>query len=142
MRKINSATPDLLLNAMPLLQEEMKVDHMSIRQLATETLGEMFAEESSNVAEKYPNIWKTWLGRYVHLTKVHTENLTVCCSRRNDKAQSLRVKWLEACVDIYKHHPESVPELIGNPNDSRYICRSVILKCTVCRVFQGKVHRS
>ncbi|CAO3633172.1 unnamed protein product [Mucor fragilis] len=94
MRKINSATPDLLLNAMPLLQEEMKVDHMSIRQLATETLGEMFAEESSNVAEKYPNIWKTWLGR------------------RNDKAQSLRVKWLEACVDIYKHHPESVPELI------------------------------
>ncbi|EPB84270.1 hypothetical protein HMPREF1544_08990 [Mucor circinelloides 1006PhL] len=94
MRKINSATPDLLLNAMPLLQEEMKVDHMNIRQLATETLGEMFAEESSNVAEKYPNIWKTWLGR------------------RNDKAQSLRVKWLEACVDIYKHHPESVPELI------------------------------
>ncbi|KAL9541955.1 hypothetical protein MBANPS3_008853 [Mucor bainieri] len=94
MRKINSATPDLLLNAMPLLQEEMKVDHLNIRQLATETLGEMFAEESSNVAEKYPNIWKTWLGR------------------RNDKAPALRVKWVEACVDIYKHHPESVPELI------------------------------
>ncbi|KAI8646023.1 armadillo-type protein [Parasitella parasitica] len=94
MRKINSIAPDLLLNAMPLLQEEMKVDHLNIRQLATETMGEMFAEESSNVAEKYPNIWKTWLGR------------------RNDKAQSLRVKWLYLCVDIYKNHPESVPELI------------------------------
>lgn len=64
MRKINSVTPELLLNAMPLLQEEMKVDHLGIRQLATETLGEMFAEETSNVAEKYPNIWKTWLTRY------------------------------------------------------------------------------
>lgn len=72
MRKINSATPDLLLNAMPLLQEEMKVDHMNIRQLATETLGEMFAEESSNVAEKYPNIWKTWLGRYVASKQAET----------------------------------------------------------------------
>jgi sister-chromatid-cohesion protein PDS5 len=64
MRKINSAAPELLLNAMPLLQEEMNVDHLGIRQLATETLGEMFAEESSNVAEKYSNIWKTWLTRY------------------------------------------------------------------------------
>lgn len=44
--------------------------------------------------------------------------LILFCSRRNDKAQSLRVKWLEACVDIYKHHPESVPELIGKSNDS------------------------
>lgn len=63
IQKINSATPDLLLNVLPLLQEEMKVDHINIRQLATETLGDMFSEQSSNVAEKYPAIWKSWLQR-------------------------------------------------------------------------------
>ncbi|CEP19463.1 hypothetical protein [Parasitella parasitica] len=115
MRKVNSINPDLLLNAMPLLQEEMKVDHLGIRQLATETLGEMFAEESSNVAEKYPIIWKTWLGR------------------RNDKSQSLRAKWLDLCVDICKNHPESVPELIEcfkekftDPDDK--------VRATACRI--------
>lgn len=61
--KINGIIPDLLLNSMALLEEELQIDHLSVRQLATETLGEMFAEESSNVAEKYPSIWKTWLGR-------------------------------------------------------------------------------
>jgi hypothetical protein len=41
------------------------------------------------------------------------------CIRRNDKALSLRVRWLEMCVGIYKNHSESVPELTGklnNPN--------------------------
>jgi sister-chromatid-cohesion protein PDS5 len=93
--KINATTPDLLLNVLPLLQEEMKVDQLNVRQLATEIMGQMFAEHSSTVAEKYPVIWKTWLGR------------------RDDKAIILRIKWLEMCVDIYKNHRESVPELIG-----------------------------
>lgn len=63
IRKINASTPDLLLNVLPLLQEEMKLDNLNIRQFATETMGKMFADQYSNVAEKYPAIWKTWLGR-------------------------------------------------------------------------------
>ncbi|KAI8087857.1 armadillo-type protein [Gilbertella persicaria] len=93
IRKMNAVTPDLLLNVLPLLQEEMRVDHIHVRQLATETLGHMFAESSLNVAAKYPAIWKTWLGR------------------RHDKSIQLRVKWLEMSVDIFKHHPESMSEL-------------------------------
>lgn len=96
--KINAAAPELLLNVLPLLQEEMKVDQLNIRQLATETMGQMFADQTSTVAEKYPAIWKTWLGR------------------RDDKAVPVRVKWLEMCVDIYKNHHESVPELTGKQN--------------------------
>lgn len=63
IRKINATVPELLLNVLPLLQEEMKLDNLNIRQFATETMGKMFADPSSNVAEKYPAIWKTWLGR-------------------------------------------------------------------------------
>lgn len=115
MRKINSAAPELLLNAMPLLQEEMNVDHLGIRQLATETLGEMFAEESSNVAEKYSNIWKTWL------------------TRRNDKALSLRVRWLEMCVGIYKNHSESVPELTECFKD-KFTDPDEKVRATACKI--------
>ncbi|KAI8080901.1 armadillo-type protein [Thamnidium elegans] len=113
--KINAAAPDLLLNVLPLLQEEMKVDQLNIRQLATETMGQMFADPASAVAEKYPLIWKTWLGR------------------RDDKAIAVRVKWLEMCVDIYKNHRESVPELIecfkeklSDPDDK--------VRTTACKV--------
>lgn len=106
--KINAAAPDLLLNVLPLLQEEMKVDQLNIRQLATETMGQMFADPGPSVAEKYPLIWKTWLGR------------------RDDKAIAVRVKWLEMCVDIYKNHRESVPELIGKKG--RYIRGGVMVR--------------
>ncbi|KAI9485716.1 MAG: armadillo-type protein [Benjaminiella poitrasii] len=115
IRKINAASPDLLLNVLPLLQEEMKFDHLSIRQLATETMGEMFADQASNVADKYPAIWKTWLGR------------------RNDKSSALRVRWLEMCVDIYKTHPESIAELtecfkdkLADPDDK--------VRATICKI--------
>lgn len=116
--KINATTPDLLLNVLPLLQEEMKVDQLNVRQLATEMMGQLFADPTSTVAEKYPIIWKTWLGR------------------RDDKSISLRIKWLEMCVDIYKNHRESVPEFIGNYN----IYKSEKIFILVHdRMFQGKI---
>ncbi|KAI8352060.1 hypothetical protein BD560DRAFT_477874 [Blakeslea trispora] len=92
--KMNAVVPELLMNVLPLLQEEMKVDNIHIRQLSTETLGHMFAEPSSQVATQYPAIWKTWLGR------------------RHDKSIQLRVKWLEISADIFKHHSNAVAELI------------------------------
>lgn len=93
--KMNATVPDLLLNVLPLLQEEMKVDQLNVRQLATEIMGQMFADPTSTVAKKNPIIWKTWLGR------------------RDDKSIILRMKWLDMCGDIYKNCRESVPELIG-----------------------------
>lgn len=115
IRKVHAVTPELLLNVLPLLQEEMKFDILQVRHLAVETMGEMFAEPSSTVATSYPLIWKTWIGR------------------RDDKAIQIRVKWLEMCVDIYKNHPTSVPELItcfkeklADPDEK--------VRATVCKV--------
>lgn len=111
--KINAVAPDLLLNVLPLLQEEMKLDQLNVRQLATETMGKMFAEPSSTVAEKYQSIWKTWLGR------------------RDDKVLQLRIKWLEMCVDICKNHHERVPELIRKVN-----LKVVYIYCNINYVFR------
>ncbi|CEG69090.1 hypothetical protein RMATCC62417_05229 [Rhizopus microsporus] len=91
--KVNAVVPDLLLNVLPLVQEEMKLDQANVRQIATETMGKLFMHPESNISEKYPTIWKTWLGR------------------KDDKLVQLRVKWLEMCVDIYKNHTESMSEI-------------------------------
>ncbi|KAI8348451.1 armadillo-type protein [Choanephora cucurbitarum] len=113
--KINAVVPELLMNVLPLLQEEMKVDHINIRQLSTETLGRMFAEPSSSVATQYPAIWKTWLGR------------------RHDKSIQLRVKWLEMSVDIFKHHASAVSELIECYKD-RLFDPDERVRAATCRV--------
>jgi sister-chromatid-cohesion protein PDS5 len=93
--KVNAVVPDLLLNVLPLVQEEMKLDQANVRQMATETMGKLFAHPDTNVSEKYPSIWKTWLGR------------------RDDKLAQLRVKWLEMCVDVYKNHVDLATDIIG-----------------------------
>ncbi|KAI8992505.1 armadillo-type protein [Pilobolus umbonatus] len=94
IQKINDAVPDLLLNVLPLLQEEMVLDEINVRQIATEVVGQMFIEPNSTLSEKYPTIWKAWLGR------------------RNDKSIPLRVKWLDMSIDIIKNHPQLEPEFI------------------------------
>ncbi|KAG1562450.1 hypothetical protein G6F49_000907 [Rhizopus delemar] len=92
--KVNAVVPDLLLNVLPLVQEEMKLDQANVRQMATETMGKLFAHPDTNVSEKYPSIWKTWLGR------------------RDDKLAQLRIKWLEMCVDVYKNHVDLATDII------------------------------
>ncbi|KAI9267841.1 armadillo-type protein [Sporodiniella umbellata] len=91
--KLNMVVPDLLMNVLPLVEEEMKFDQLNVRQIATETMAKLFAYPDTNIAEKYLSIWKTWVGR------------------RNDKNVQLRTKWLEMCVEIYKNHPELANEI-------------------------------
>lgn len=93
--KVNDVVPELLQTVFPLIQEEMKLDQPNVRQLATETMGKLFAHPDANLTEKYPAIWKTWLGR------------------RNDRVTQLRAKWLEMSVGIYKNHPELANDLAG-----------------------------
>lgn len=89
--ELNKATPALLLNVIPQLEEEMKVlslhnriclsslveRHLTmialfseqltdvfIRSLATKSLGTMFAEKTSQLATQYESTWRAWLLRY------------------------------------------------------------------------------
>ncbi|KAI8141303.1 armadillo-type protein [Fennellomyces sp. T-0311] len=93
IQRVHAVVPNLLLNVLPQLEEEMKVDDYKVRCMATETIGSMFAETNSTMFQRYPGIWKTWVGR------------------RNDKSVQLRIKWLEKCKAIYHTHPDTVSEL-------------------------------
>ncbi|KAI8996056.1 armadillo-type protein [Gaertneriomyces semiglobifer] len=86
--EVHRAAPAVLLNVVPQLDEELKLDDAHVRAIATNTLGEMFAEPNTNLAQTYPLVWKSWLGRRV------------------DKLPAVRVAWLNWCGQLYKNHSE------------------------------------
>ncbi|KZO98450.1 hypothetical protein CALVIDRAFT_495831 [Calocera viscosa TUFC12733] len=92
IKQLNRDCPTLLLNVIPQLEEELRVDEIDIRLMATETLGTMFGEKttlgSGELAKKYPSTWRTWL------------------LRQNDKAVAARVALLDAISSLLLNHPE------------------------------------
>ncbi|KAF9110601.1 hypothetical protein BGX27_006126 [Mortierella sp. AM989] len=91
--ELNKATPALLLNVIPQLEEELKLSDVTIRTLATKSLGEMFAEKTSQLASQYESTWKTWL------------------LRRNDKVPQVRIVWIESLTNLIKAHGSLAKEL-------------------------------
>jgi sister-chromatid-cohesion protein PDS5 len=82
--------PSLLLNVIPQLEEELKVENTTIRQIACTTLGEMYSKRGIKWMETYPTVWKGW------------------CERRHDKAPIIRSNWTEYCALILSNHPEMI----------------------------------
>ncbi|CAO3586690.1 unnamed protein product [Absidia cylindrospora] len=86
IQKIYCVIPSLLLNVIPQLQEELGLDELDVRQLAMETIGNMFVDKSSALFRQYPSIWKAWL------------------DRRRDKSVAIRARWVELGCLIYQNH--------------------------------------
>lgn len=79
IKRLNRSCPALLHNVVPQLEEELRVQELQIRTMATQTLGEMFSEKNgADFARKYPTTWSMWL------------------SRKNDQTASVRLTWIEA----------------------------------------------
>ncbi|TPX33974.1 hypothetical protein SmJEL517_g03195 [Synchytrium microbalum] len=105
--------PGVLLNVIPLVEEEMKVDDDGLRMLATTVLGDMFAESSSRLGVSFPGVWKTW---------------------RNDKNQAIRLKLFDYAPKIFKNHPELAGDIsacleqkLRDPDDKvRLACIKVV----------------
>ncbi|KAG0245223.1 hypothetical protein BGW41_002692 [Actinomortierella wolfii] len=91
--EVMKGAPGLLLSVVPQLEEELKMSDVAIRQLATETLGKMFAEKTSQLHKQYESTWKTWL------------------SRRHDKMPQIRVTWVESLAPILKSHSDLSKDL-------------------------------
>ncbi|KAF9183757.1 hypothetical protein BGZ51_003819 [Haplosporangium sp. Z 767] len=113
--ELNKATPALLLNVIPQLEEELKLSDVAIRTLATESLGEMFAEKTSQLATQYESTWRAWL------------------QRRNDKVPQVRIVWVESLVNLIKAHGalakelnEGLAEKLVDPDEK--------VRATVCRI--------
>lgn len=86
--------PDLLLNVIPLLEENLRAaDEVPLRQLSTKTLGTMFSERPVlqlgvvDLARAYPSAWRSW------------------CGRRVDKTLGVRLAWVEATGRILANQP-------------------------------------
>ncbi|ORX94611.1 ARM repeat-containing protein [Basidiobolus meristosporus CBS 931.73] len=94
IKELNRVTPGLLLNVIPQLEEELTLDDLNLRTLATTILGEMFAETGTSLAKSYPTVWKSWL------------------QRRNDKVTALRCAWVDFSVDLLTNHPELGKDVI------------------------------
>ncbi|KAF9906908.1 hypothetical protein EC991_011471 [Linnemannia zychae] len=93
--ELNKATPALLLNVIPQLEEELKarLSDVTIRTLATKSLGDMFSEKTSQLTTQYESTWKAWL------------------QRRNDKIPQVRIVWIESLVNLIKSHASLSKEL-------------------------------
>ncbi|KAG0146246.1 hypothetical protein CROQUDRAFT_107255 [Cronartium quercuum f. sp. fusiforme G11] len=112
IKNIHKACPGLLANVIPQLQVELETHQLDVRLLATQTLGEMFAEQPSSgttlasnlhnlpgssthggkisggndLARQYPSTWKVWL----------TKSL--------DISSQVRITVIQSCKSILAHH--------------------------------------
>ncbi|KAJ1949502.1 Sister chromatid cohesion protein pds5, partial [Linderina macrospora] len=91
--ELNKSAPGTLLNVIPQVEEELGVDDVEIRVLATEVLGEMFADKGFTLAKRYDSTWKAWKGR------------------RADSSALVRIQWVEHAVGLYRSQPQLAREL-------------------------------
>lgn len=95
IKRLNHSCPSLLHNVVPQLEEEMKVQEVQLRQMATQVLGDMFADKAGgDLDKKYPTTWTLWI------------------ARRNDKAASVRLAFVEGCKGLLLHHRADLREAV------------------------------
>lgn len=102
---LNKSCPALLNNVVPQLGEELQVDNVPLRKLATETLGVMFAETGGvSLSQKYPQTWKQWM------------------TRSRDKSVVVRVSFVEALRNLLMQHNSLSVEV-----ERMFLCKSSLL---------------
>ncbi|TBU45152.1 armadillo-type protein [Dichomitus squalens] len=89
IQQLNRACPSLLHNVVPQLEEELRVEQLQLRLMATQTLGEMFADKhGQDLVHKYPSTWAHWL------------------KRMNDKNIAVRQAWVEKMKGVLVNLPD------------------------------------
>lgn len=89
VQQLNRACPSLVHNVVPQLEEELRVEQVQLRIMATQTLGEMFADKHGyDLVQKYPSTWNQWIGR------------------KNDKNVTVRQTWVETMKGVIVNLPE------------------------------------
>lgn len=97
IKRLHQACPAVLHGVIPQLGEELRVDHVQIRQLATQALGEMYAGvHGAELATKYPATWDVWI------------------SRKNDKSVVIRLKFVESLRALVVNLPTKREALAGS----------------------------
>lgn len=89
------AVPELLVNIIGQLEQDLSVDNLKVRELATLSIGKMLGHAPSrvNFVKEHFTTWKAWVGRI------------------KDKSPQIRLSWTKALPDIIKNRTDVIPEL-------------------------------
>lgn len=89
VRQLSRSCPSLLHSVIPQLEEELRVEEVQVRLIATQTLGQMFGDKGgADLIRKYPSTWNVWL------------------MRKGDKVASVRLRLVESAKGLLLHLPE------------------------------------
>ncbi|KAH8102266.1 armadillo-type protein [Cristinia sonorae] len=89
IKELSRSCPSLLANVIPQLEAELGTEKQTIRLLATQVMGEIFADKNgAEFAKKHRSTWATWL------------------QRKQDKAQPVRIAFIEGCKGVLTNLPE------------------------------------
>ncbi|TRM60411.1 armadillo-type protein [Schizophyllum amplum] len=117
IERLNRDCPAVLVALMPQLEEELRVEAVELRLIATTALGHMYAHPNgADLVKKFPQLWNMWLGR------------------KNDKLTVVRLKFVEATkgllVNLQEQRPvieESLQQKLLDPDEK--------VRAAVCKVY-------
>lgn len=92
--ELNRMQPQMLLEVLPHLVEELKVDDVDVRLRCVKLLLQMFTEPGSTLLDQYEPLFAELLGRY------------------NDSAPEIRVIMVDKSPDVLKYHRARFQKLI------------------------------
>ena len=96
IKRLHHACPGVLHSVIPILETELKADELTPRLMATQTLGEMYADKGGpDLVRKYPTTWTTWV------------------NRKQDKHVQVRLKCVETIAPLLVNLPEQRDTLDG-----------------------------
>ncbi|TFK41636.1 armadillo-type protein [Crucibulum laeve] len=116
IKRLHHSCPGLLHSVIPQLEEELRVEDVTLRGIATQVLGEMYADKGADLVKKYPSTWNMWV------------------SRKNDKAVAVRLKFVEASAGLLTSLPEVHKTLEASLHD-KILDPDEKVRAAVCKVY-------
>jgi sister chromatid cohesion protein PDS5 len=96
IKRLYHSCPGLLHSVIPQLEEELRVEEVTLRSIATQTLGEMFADKGgSDLVRKYPATWNIWI------------------ARKSDRSATIRLAFVEVVRGVLTNLPEQRETMEG-----------------------------
>ena len=116
IQQLNRACPSLLHNVVPQLEEELHVEQLQLRLMATQTLGEMYADKhGQDLVHKYKSTWQNWL------------------KRMNDKNVAVRLAWVEKMKGVLVNLPD-MRNVLGDMLRLKLLDPDDKIRAAVCKL--------
>ncbi|KAI0280430.1 armadillo-type protein [Russula aff. rugulosa BPL654] len=117
VKQLNKFCSPLLHLVIPQLEEELRVEDLTLRMMATQVLGEMFADKGgADLLRRYPTTWSHW-------------NL-----RRNDKSPVVRLAFVEAMYGLLVGLPEQ-RDFVEETLSGKLLDPDEKVRAAVCKLY-------